>query len=255
MLKRAHDEKAWQALGYTTWNDYVKAEIKLCKSRVFQLLDHAEIKGELEKSNMLDSATLPTSSRVTDELKAVPPEQRHTVYAAAVEAADGKRPTAKQVQNAALSKEEKVKLQKERETRETKKRGKELAMAFELANEDQRRRVIEHAIDLRPKFSEWIKTKAVVEQQEGRPIKQAEAKVIEGEVVEEMSDAEWEAMKVTNPAFIKAREILAMLDQFPIGDDWALNALGDIDTRIREITKACWDANSASAKAAKEASL
>ena len=86
MLKRAHDEKAWQALGYDTWNAYVKAEIKLCKSRVFQLLDHAEIKGELEKSNMLDSATLPTSSRVTDELKAVPAADRPAVYAAAVEA-------------------------------------------------------------------------------------------------------------------------------------------------------------------------
>ncbi len=102
MLKRAHDEKAWQALGYETWNAYVKAEIKLCKSRVFQLLDHAEIKGELEKSNMLDSATLPTSSRVTDELKAVPPEQRPTVYAAAVEAAGGQQPTAKQVEAAAF---------------------------------------------------------------------------------------------------------------------------------------------------------
>ena len=47
MLKRAHDEGAWQALGYETWNAYVKAEIKLCKSRVFQLLDHAERKGAM----------------------------------------------------------------------------------------------------------------------------------------------------------------------------------------------------------------
>ena len=192
MLKRAHDEGAWSALGYTTWNDYVKAELKFSKQRSFQLIDFATIRQELEESTKVDSELLPTSERVTRELKKSPPAERAEKYAKAVELSGGKEPTAKTV-------------------------------------------------------------KAVVEQQE-HPIKQAEAKVVENAVVEEMSDADWEAMKLTNPAHIKAREILAMLDQFPVDGDWALDALTEIEIYIRKIEKACWDANPASAKAAKDQS-
>lgn len=191
MLKRAHDEKAWQALGYDDWKSYVAAELKFSEQRSFQLLDFATIRGELADSTMVESEVLPTSERVTRELKKAPPAERAEKYAKAVVISGGKEPTAKTV-------------------------------------------------------------KAVVEQQE-QPIKQAEAKETEGEVVEEMSDAEWAAMKETNPAFIKAREVLAVLDQFPIENDWSIDALHDIEIRIREISKACWDFNSASAKAAKEA--
>ena len=100
MLKRAHDEKAWQALGYETWNAYVKAEIKLCKSRVFQLLDYETIRQELSESTIVD-LPLPTKEAVTRELKKVEPADRPAVYAAAVEAAGGQQPTAKQVEAAA----------------------------------------------------------------------------------------------------------------------------------------------------------
>ena len=100
MLKRAHDEKAWQALGYETWNAYVKAEIKLCKSRVFQLLDYETIRQELSESTIVD-LPLPTKEAVTRELKKVEPADRPAVYAAAVEAAGGQQPTARQVESAA----------------------------------------------------------------------------------------------------------------------------------------------------------
>jgi hypothetical protein len=101
MLKRAHDEKAWQALGYGSWNDYVKAEIKLCRSRVFQLLDYETIRQELAESTIVD-LPLPTKEAVTRELKKVEPEARAAAYASAVEAAGGKSPTARQVEAAVL---------------------------------------------------------------------------------------------------------------------------------------------------------
>jgi hypothetical protein len=97
MLKRAHDEKAWQALGYDDWNSYVKTEIKLSSRRVFQLLDFEEIKGQVNRGSLPPIE----NERVTRELKQVEPEQRPAVYAAAVEAAGGQQPTAKQVESAA----------------------------------------------------------------------------------------------------------------------------------------------------------
>ena len=100
MLKRAHDEKAWQALGYADWKSYVAAELKFSEQRSFQLLDFATIRGELADSTVVESKVLPTSERVTRELKAVPKDQRPAVYAEAVEAAGGKAPTAMQVKQA-----------------------------------------------------------------------------------------------------------------------------------------------------------
>ena len=100
MLKRAHDEKAWQALEYPDWKSYVAAELKFSEQRSFQLLDFATIRGELADSTVVESKVLPTSERVTRELKTVPKEQRPVVYAAAVEAAGGQQPTARQVKQA-----------------------------------------------------------------------------------------------------------------------------------------------------------
>jgi len=90
MLKRAHDEKAWQALGYPDWKSYVSAEIKFSQRRVFQLIDFEEIKEQV------NNCSLPpiTKESVTRELKAVPPEQRAEKYAKAVEISGGKAPTA-----------------------------------------------------------------------------------------------------------------------------------------------------------------
>lgn len=187
MLKRAHDEGAWEVLGYPDWKTYVRVEIKFSERHAFRLLDFANITGELADCPVGQSLPLPTE-RAARELKKVEPAKRPEVYAKAVESAGGKQPTAKQVEAARVE-------------------------------------VLPPAI------------------------KQAEAKVIEGEVVEEMSDAEWDAMKETNPAFIKAREVLAVLEQFPIEDDWSIDALSDIKSRLHEIFKACWDINSASAKA------
>ncbi|MEX1118777.1 MAG: hypothetical protein WEB60_08280 [Terrimicrobiaceae bacterium] len=102
MLQRAHDGKAWQALGYATWNDYVAGELKFSKQQSFRLLDMANIRKELAESPIGDSIPLPTKEAVTRELKKVDPAKRPKVYEVAVVANDGKEPTVKQIAEAVL---------------------------------------------------------------------------------------------------------------------------------------------------------
>ncbi len=43
LVYEAHERKAWSALGYATWNDYVMAEFKnVSRSRSYELINHAK---------------------------------------------------------------------------------------------------------------------------------------------------------------------------------------------------------------------
>jgi hypothetical protein len=99
MLQAAHDGKAWLALGYRSWKDYLAAEIKLSKQHAHRLLAFAQTREEIEKSPMGD-LPIPTSERQVRALGTLPPQDRPEVYAKAVEAAGGARPTEKQVNDA-----------------------------------------------------------------------------------------------------------------------------------------------------------
>lgn len=48
LIARAHAGKAWTALGYSTWEDYVKAEFDISRSRSYQLLDQGRVIREIE---------------------------------------------------------------------------------------------------------------------------------------------------------------------------------------------------------------
>lgn len=48
LIARAHAGKAWTALGYDTWADYVKSEFDMSRSRSYQLLDQARVVREIE---------------------------------------------------------------------------------------------------------------------------------------------------------------------------------------------------------------
>ena len=99
MLQRAHEGKAWLALGYESWKAYVSAEIKVGQRRVFQLLDFAEIREQVNPGS-LDALT-EKSARV---LKNVEPEKRAEVFETAIQKAGGKPPTAKQVEAVVVKK-------------------------------------------------------------------------------------------------------------------------------------------------------
>lgn len=48
LIARAHAGRAWEALGYDTWSDYVGAEFNMSRSRSYQLLDQARVVGAIE---------------------------------------------------------------------------------------------------------------------------------------------------------------------------------------------------------------
>lgn len=105
LLYKAHEGKAWKALGYDTWNDYTKSEFQISKSRTFELIKFVEVKRVIEKSAIADFAT-PTHESQTRPLSKVPSDKQPEVWKEAVEIAGGNQPTAKQVEEAVMRSEE-----------------------------------------------------------------------------------------------------------------------------------------------------
>lgn len=102
MLQRAHDGKAWQALGYDSWKSYLDSEIKISKQHAHRLLAFAETREEIQKSPVGDLPP-PRNERQVRVLLTLPPQERPKVYKVAVEAAGGRSPTAGQVEAAVLA--------------------------------------------------------------------------------------------------------------------------------------------------------
>jgi hypothetical protein len=61
LILEAHDRKAWQALGYPTWQQYVKKEFNLSRSRSYGLLDRARVQQTLLAAGVGAAALLGTS--------------------------------------------------------------------------------------------------------------------------------------------------------------------------------------------------
>lgn len=54
LLQRAHDQKAWKALGYTTWADYIDTEFKFSRARSYQLLAQGKVIKEIAEASESD---------------------------------------------------------------------------------------------------------------------------------------------------------------------------------------------------------
>jgi hypothetical protein len=50
LLLEAHDRRAWSALGYKSWSQYVRVELGLSRSRSYELLDHGRVLATLESA-------------------------------------------------------------------------------------------------------------------------------------------------------------------------------------------------------------
>jgi hypothetical protein len=48
LISRAHAGKAWQALGYSSWEEYVRGEFNMSRSRSYQLLDQSRVIAAIE---------------------------------------------------------------------------------------------------------------------------------------------------------------------------------------------------------------
>ena len=71
LIARAHSGRAWQALGYQAWGDYVKAEFDMSRSRSYQLLDQARVIQAIEAAVPEGTPVSPISEAVARDLKDV----------------------------------------------------------------------------------------------------------------------------------------------------------------------------------------
>lgn len=51
LLKRAHDDKAWVAMGYKSWTEYIKNEFNFSRTRSYQLINQATVIEELDEAS------------------------------------------------------------------------------------------------------------------------------------------------------------------------------------------------------------
>lgn len=84
LVARAHAGRAWQALGYPSWESYVSAEFNMSRSRSYQLLDHARVVSAIEAAAPVGTA-VHINERAARELKAHLDEVTDTVAAATVD--------------------------------------------------------------------------------------------------------------------------------------------------------------------------
>lgn len=67
----AHDRKAYRALGYATWPEYLAAEFEMSRSRSYQLLDQARVIKEIQAATGEMSTKVDISEREARDIKPV----------------------------------------------------------------------------------------------------------------------------------------------------------------------------------------
>jgi hypothetical protein len=82
LVTEAHDRAAHFALGYDSWDDYVRAEFKMSPSRSYQLVDTGHVMRELAVAGA-DLDTIPAPpTRIVSRIKDRLPEVRKATRAA-----------------------------------------------------------------------------------------------------------------------------------------------------------------------------
>lgn len=93
-LKQAHDGKAWKAMGYGSWTEYLSTEFDVSRSRGYQLVAHANAIAELADAAGVEVSTMvDTSERITRglDLASTAEEVRRQVAVLPQDATDDER--------------------------------------------------------------------------------------------------------------------------------------------------------------------
>lgn len=72
LVKRAYDYKAWLALGYSSWSDYVTKEFSISKSRSYQLINQAKVLDEISSAAPEGTEVMITEAQARDVRDALP---------------------------------------------------------------------------------------------------------------------------------------------------------------------------------------
>lgn len=104
LLLEAHDRKAWTALGYRTWADYVQVEFDMGRAHSYRLLDQGRVireigsvspSGDIQLTEAETREIKPVLAAVKDEIaeavKDIPADQPDVVQAKAREVIDQAR--------------------------------------------------------------------------------------------------------------------------------------------------------------------
>lgn len=74
LVSEAHDRRAHLALGYETWDDYVRAEFRMSPSRAYQWIDTGHVMRALAKAGVDIDHVDPPTVRVVAQIKSRLPE-------------------------------------------------------------------------------------------------------------------------------------------------------------------------------------
>ncbi len=66
LLLEAHERDAWSALGYTTWEEYVRGEFHMSRRRSYQLLDQGRVIRAIGETVCTDVHTVSPAVEVTE---------------------------------------------------------------------------------------------------------------------------------------------------------------------------------------------
>jgi len=82
LVTEAHDRRAYFALGYDTWDEYVREELRMSPANSYQLLDTGHVMQELARAGVDLERTPPIPRRVVAKVKHRLPEARKVAAAA-----------------------------------------------------------------------------------------------------------------------------------------------------------------------------
>lgn len=70
LLAEAHERRAWKALGYRSWEAYVRAEFAMARSRSYQLLDQARVIAAVREAAGRVSTSVDISEAAARDIRA-----------------------------------------------------------------------------------------------------------------------------------------------------------------------------------------
>lgn len=74
LLLEAHERRAWAALGYGRWEDYVRAEFDMARSYSYQVLDHARVVQAIQHASGMSATADILTEREARDIKPILPE-------------------------------------------------------------------------------------------------------------------------------------------------------------------------------------
>lgn len=89
LVSVAHDRKAWRALGYESWKDYVAAELRITEARSFQLVDTGRVMLAIAEAAGVDPGSIdPVTARNVAKVKHNIPRLQRAIRTAMSDAAE-----------------------------------------------------------------------------------------------------------------------------------------------------------------------